>query len=301
MEGFLLFFRNLWLHCFLYPTEHPRDRQGSVSPVGKAGGGGTESPQQVTPAPSGGGTDSPQQVTPAPSGGGTNSPQQVTPGAGMAQDSPQQVTPSWGRDGTGQPSAGDTWAGMAQDSPQQVTPTWGRDGTGQATFCCDLTEQLCHSPWCPPGSCPSCGAQVTRGQPHLAAPAGWIPLLDLPAASGGAIPVCEDGNWLLDPRAPEGLQLPALGATLTSCSVSPLWQSSSSGRCVLWDVTFPGGLGVRVVFKPAVAQCCASIARPSLRDLLLKTRCVVGVENRSSINLSSSVVWKCVSVVCLTY
>ncbi|XP_032931803.1 BRI3-binding protein isoform X3 [Catharus ustulatus] len=228
-----------------------------------------------------------KQVTPAPGGGGN--------------DNPQQVTPSWGRDGTGQPSAGDTWAGMAQDSPQQVTPTWGRDGTGQATFCCDLTEQLCHSPWCPPGSCPSCGAQVTRGQPHLAAPAGWIPLLDLPAASGGAIPVCEDGNWLLDPRAPEGLQLPALGATLTSCSVSPLWQSSSSGRCVLWDVTFPGGLGVRVVFKPAVAQCCASIARPSLRDLLLKTRCVVGVENRSSINLSSSVVWKCVSVVCLTY
>lgn len=98
-----------------------------------------------------------------------------------------------------------------------------------------------------------------------------------------------------DPRGPEGFQLPALGATLNSCSVSPLRRAAprDAQTCPVGCDAFPVVLGVSAVFRPAVAQCCTCIARPSLCDLLLKTRCVVGVENRSSINLSS---WWCGSV-----
>lgn len=70
MEVFCCFLETRASGCtaFLYPTEHPRDGQGSVSPVDKAGDtppGALGNPQQVTPAPGGGGTGQ-------PSAGGTH-------------------------------------------------------------------------------------------------------------------------------------------------------------------------------------------------------------------------------------
>lgn len=185
---------------------------------------------------------------------------------------------TWGQTGPGRwhwrtlgrwhlPQAG---VALEKSSAGDTCPRQGWPWTTLAppAFCCDFVELGSSSAT----SSDLLGTQVTQGQPHLAAPAGWNHSWTFPAAAGGAITVWAAARAGSSPRI-RNSRVPRVFThllwdptfeTLQCLSQSGSWGCSTCRyRCVpgLWR--FPSAFGCWVQCKSwcgsAVLVACPSL------------------------------------------